>query len=112
LLLRVFKEELILGALSDWLAGQHPGLRTFKTFQEKALQLSAAEADRRALYRLLAGVAGRYVEAFDEKPVPVDVAKRAYDKFLGLVEGAEQSINASCERQVETLNTIAGAELF
>jgi hypothetical protein len=101
-----------LGALSDWLAGQHPGLRTFKTFQEKALQLSVAEADYRALYRLLAGVAGRYVEAFDEKPVPVDVAKRAYDKFLGLVKSAEQSINASCERQVETLNAIAGAELF
>jgi hypothetical protein len=28
------------------------------------------------------------------------------------VESAEQSIDASCERQVETLNTIAGAELF
>ncbi len=101
-----------MGVLSDWLAGQHPGLRTFKTFQEKALQLSAAEADHRALYRLLAGVAGRYVEAFDEKPVPVDVAGRAYEKFKGLVAGGEGSIGASCEKQVEALNMIAGAELF
>jgi hypothetical protein len=28
--------------------GQHPGLRTYKTFQEKALQLSVSEAKYRA----------------------------------------------------------------
>jgi hypothetical protein len=101
-----------VGTLSDWLAGQHPGLRTYKAFQEKALRLSVTEADYRALYRLLADIAGRYVAAFDEKPVPVEVAKHAYDKLLGLVKSAEQSIGGSSERQVETLNMIAGAELF
>ena len=101
-----------MGILSDWLAGQHPGLRTYKTFQEKALQLSVSEAKYRALYRLLADIAGRYVTAYDEKPLPVDVAKQAYEKFLALVKNAEQSIGAPFERQIETLNTVAGAEIF
>ena len=101
-----------MGTLSDWLAGQHPGLRTYKAFQEKALALSVSETAYRALYRLLADIAGRYVAAFDEKPVPVEVAKRAYETFLDLVKNAEQSIGASFERQVETLNKIAGAELY
>ena len=101
-----------MGNLSDWLAGQHPGLRTYKTFQEKALQLALSEAKYRALYRLLANIAGRYVAAYDENPLPVDVAKQAYDKFLALVGNAEQSIGASCERQVDVLNTVSDAELF
>ena len=101
-----------MGNLSDWLAGQHPGLRTYKAFQEKAQQLSISEPDYRAFYYLLANVAGQYVTAFDEKPVPVEVAKRAYDTFLDLVKNTEQSIGASCERQVEALNLIAGSELF
>jgi hypothetical protein len=101
-----------LGTLSEWLAGQHPGLRTYKTFQEKALQLAAGEARYRALYRLLADIAGRYVTAYDENPLPVEVAKQAYEKFLALVKGAEQAIDAPAERQIEMLNTIAGAEIF
>jgi hypothetical protein len=109
---RFSRRGLILGTLSDWLAGQHPGLRTYKTFQEKALQLSVSETKYRALYRLLADIAGRYVTAYDEKPLPVEVAKQAYEKFLALVNSAEQAIDAPLERQIETLNTVAGAEIF
>jgi hypothetical protein len=109
---RFSRRGLILGTLSDWLAGQHPGLRTYKTFQEKALRLAVSEAKYRALYCLLANIAGRYVTAYDEKPLPVAVAKQAYEKFLALVKDAEQSIGAPSERQVETLNTVAGVELF
>jgi hypothetical protein len=103
---------MILGTLSDWLAGQHPGLRTYKTFQEKALQLCANEAKYRALYRLLADIAGRYVTAYDEEPLPVEVARQAYEKLLALVKNAEQAIDAPFERQIEILNTVADAELF
>jgi hypothetical protein len=109
---RFSRRGLILGTLSDWLAGQHPGLRTYKTFQEKALQLSVSETKYRALYSLLADIAGRYVTAYDEKPLPVEVAKQAYEKFLALVNNAEQAIDAPFERQIEMLNTIAGAEIF
>ena len=97
---------------SDRMAGQHPGLRTYKTFQEQALQLAVSEAKYRALYRLLAEIAGRYETVYDEKPLPVDVAKQAYEKFLALVKDAEQAIDAPFERQIEMLNAIAGAEIF
>jgi hypothetical protein len=96
--------------LRDWLAGQHPGLRTYKCFREKAL--SVTDAEHRALYRLLADLAGHYVAAFDEEPLPVDIAKRAYDTFLDLIEEGDRSIGASAEQQLAALNRIAAAELF
>ena len=98
--------------LRDWLAGQHPGLRTYKSFQEKALQLCATDVEHRALYRLLANLAGHYVATFDEEPLPVDVASHAYETFLDLVEEGDRSIGASAERQLAALNKIASAELF
>lgn len=98
--------------LRDWLAGQHPGLRTYTSFREKALQLCATDAEHRALYRLLANLAGHYVATFDEEPLPVEVASHAYDVFLDLVEQGDRSIDASVEQQLATLNRIAAAELF
>jgi hypothetical protein len=103
---------LTLTNLRNWLAGQHPGLRTYKSFQEQALQLCATDAEHRALYRLLANLAGHYVATFDEEPLPVDVAKHAYDTFLELVEEGDRSLGESAERQLATLNKIAAAELF
>jgi hypothetical protein len=73
---------------------------------------AVSEAKYRALYRLLAGIAGRYVTAYDEEALPVEVAKQAYEKFLALVKNAEQSIDAPFERQIEILNTVSDAELF
>lgn len=98
--------------LRNWLAGQHPGLRTYKSFRDKALELCATDEQHRALYRLLANLAAHYVAAFDEEPLPVDVAKHAYDTFLELVEEGDRSLGQSAERQLATLNKIAAAELF
>jgi hypothetical protein len=101
-----------LTELVDWLTTQHPGLRTYKTFQEKAIALCSTDASHRALYRLLASLAGHYVTVFDEEPLPVDVAKNAYAVFLGLVEEGERSLHGSAEQQLAVLNKIAAAELF
>ena len=98
--------------LRDWLNGQHPGLRTYKSFRDKALALCATDAEHRALYRLLANLAGHYITAFDEEPLPTDVAKHAYDVFLDLVEEGDRSIGAPVEQQLAALNKIAAAELF
>lgn len=98
--------------LQNWLATQHPGLRTYKTFRDKAVQLSAADPAHRALYRLLAGLAGNYVTTFDEEPLPVDVAANAYSVFVRLVELGESSLGAPAEQQLNVLNEIADAELF
>ena len=98
--------------IRDWLAEQHSGLRTFKSFREKALQLSATDSAHSALYRLLANMAGHYVAAFDEEPLPVEVAQHAYATFLQLVEEGDRSLSGPAEQQLATLNKIAATELF
>src|SRR5947209_3640370 len=97
------RKEHILGELHDWLLSQHPGLRTYKSFHHKAPELAAPDADHRALYSLLANMAERYVSTFDEEPLPVDVAKQAYQRLLDIVDDAEKSISAPASRQVQTL---------
>lgn len=101
-----------MGELHDWLVSQHPGLRTYRSFHHKALELAASDADHRALYRLLANMAERYVSTFDEEPLPVDVAAQAYQRLLDIVIDAEKSIGAPVSMQVQTLNKIAAVELF
>jgi len=97
--------------LHDWLVGQHPGLRTYTSLQHKALQLASSDAEHGALYRLLAGLAGRYIESFDEEPLPVDVAQQAYQRLLATVGDAERSLSASPSEQVKALNRLAATEL-
>jgi hypothetical protein len=106
------RKEHILGELHDWLVSQHPGLRTYKSFYHKALELASSDPDHRAVYRLLATMAERYVSTFDEEPLPVDVAKQAYQRLLDIVDDAEKSIDAPVSQQVHTLNKIAATELF
>jgi rhamnose utilization protein RhaD (predicted bifunctional aldolase and dehydrogenase) len=55
---------------------------------------------------------GRYIESFDEEPLPVDVAKQAYQRLLNIVDDAEKSIDASASQQLQTLNRVAATELF
>lgn len=101
-----------MGELHDWLLGQHPGLRTYKSFQQKAMELAAADGEHRALYCLLATMVGRYIDSFDEEPLPVDVAKQAYQRLVSIVDDAENSIDAPASQQVQTLNRVAATELF
>lgn len=101
-----------MGELTTWLSSQHPGLRTYKAFRNKALQLSTSDAEHRALYALLAAMAGRYIESFDEAPLPVDTADRAYQKLVGIVSEAEGSTSASASQQIQVLNHVASVELF
>ncbi|WP_315833706.1 hypothetical protein [Bradyrhizobium prioriisuperbiae] len=101
-----------MGELHNWLVSQHPGLRTYKSFQHKALELASSDAEHGALYRLLASMVGRYIESFDEEPLPVDVAKQAYQRLLSIVDDAEKSTTAPALEQVKTLNRVAATELF
>lgn len=101
-----------MGELHDWLLSQHPGLRTHKSFQRKALELASRDDEHKALYRLLASMVGRYIEWFDEEPIPPAVAERAYQLLLELVEDAEMSIHAPPVEQMKILNKVAAVELF
>jgi hypothetical protein len=97
--------------LCDWLKGQHPGLNTFKAFRQKALDCAAEEADHRALYRLLAGLADAHVSRYDEDPLPVEVAEQIHRRLIKIVAEAEGSMTAPASEQIQALNKLAAQSL-
>ena len=94
-----------MNELHAWLAGQHAGLRTFKTFQLKLAEFAARHPGQRAMCRLLDGIVGRYVEEFDEAPLPSAVAERAYKNLLRSVAGLDGT--AAPAQQLGALNRLA-----
>jgi hypothetical protein len=76
--------------------------------------LRAAEENpaHRAAYRLLANLASGYAATFDEEPLPVDVAEKAYRRLLDLVGKVERSVVCPVETQLAVLNEVADAELY
>lgn len=96
--------------LHAWLSQQHHGLRTFQTFQQKLDTLGRDDPAQRGLCRLLSGLVGSYVEAFDEAPLPVDVADRAYRRLLTLVGSLDPHGNA--DRRLADINRVATCELW
>jgi hypothetical protein len=96
--------------LHSWLSQQHHGLRTFHIFQQKLATLSRDEPGQQALCRLLSSLVGGYIEAFDEEPLPVVVADRAYQRLLDLV--ASLDFRASAEHRLADLNRVAACDLW
>ena len=99
-----------MNELYTWFSCQHHGLRTFETFQQKLESLSTEEPDQRGLYRLLNNLVGRYIEAFDEEPLPVSVADRAYDRLLELLGSLD--LRATADRRLADINRVAASDLF
>ena len=97
--------------LSHWLSGQHSGLKTYKAFREKSLELAKRDPRHTALYVLLASKVDRYIDDFQEAAVPVDVARGFFDRLMDLVQGAEEATSAPVEAQLQMLNRIAGVSL-
>jgi hypothetical protein len=93
--------------LHAWLSQQHHGLRTF---QQKLETLGQDDPAQRGLCRLLSGLVGSYVEAFDEAPLPVAVADGAYHRLLTLV--ASIDLNADVNRRLQDINRVAASELW
>jgi hypothetical protein len=93
-----------------WLSQQHHGLRTFQIFQQKLTTLSGDEPEQRALCRLLTYPVGSYIEAFDEKPLPVVIADRAFQRLLDLV--ASLDFRAGPEHRLADLNRVAACNLW
>jgi hypothetical protein len=92
-----------------WLSQQHHGLRTFRAFQQKLDDVSKNDPEQRALCRLLSDIVGSYVDTFDEEPLPVAVADRAYGRLLDLV--ASLDFNASADRRLADINRVAAYDL-
>jgi hypothetical protein len=96
--------------LHAWLSQQHHGLRTFQIFQQKLSTLSGDEPEQRALCRLLTYLVGSYIEAFDEEPLPVAVADRAFQRLADLV--ASLDFRTSAEHRLAELNRVAACDLW
>jgi hypothetical protein len=101
--------DLHANDLHAWLSQQHRGLRTFRDFQQKLDTFGRDDPEQRALCRLLSTLVGSYVEAFDEEPLPADVADRAYRRLLDLV--ASIDVGAGAERRLADINRIAAFDL-
>ena len=96
--------------LHAWLSQQHHVLRTFHTFQKKLAGLSRDEPGQRALCRLLNSLVGGYIEAFDEEPLPVAIADRAYQRLLDVV--ASLDFRAGADHRLDDLNRVAACDLW
>ncbi|WP_234683244.1 hypothetical protein [Bradyrhizobium monzae] len=96
--------------LHAWLSEQHHGLRTFQNLQQKLDTLGQDDPAQRGLCRLLSNLAGSYVEAFDESPLPVEVAESTYQRLLTLL--ASLDLRGDAERRLADINRVATAELW
>jgi hypothetical protein len=96
--------------LHAWLSEQPHGLRTFQTFQHKLEMLGRRDPAQRGLCRLLSGIVGSYVEAFDEAPLPVEVADGAYRRLLTLVESLD--LQGDDARRLADINRVATCDLW
>ena len=98
-----------MNELHKWLSRRHHGLRTFRSFQQKLDTLSRGDPEQRALCRVLGGIVGSYVEAFDEEPLPVPIADHAYHRLLDLM--ASLDFGASADRRLADINRVAAFDL-
>jgi len=96
--------------LHAWLSEQHHGLRTFRTFQQKLETIGRDDPAQRGLCRVLSSLVGSYVEAFDEAPLPVEVADGAYQRLLTLV--ASIDVHGNADRRLADINRVAESELW
>src|ERR1700704_6308219 len=95
--------------LHTWLSQQHHGFWAFPPFHQKNHDFCRNDPEQRALCRLLNTVVGSYVDTFDEEPLPVAVADRAYGRLLDLV--ASLDFSASADRRLADANRVAGLAL-
>jgi len=97
--------------LAQWLKSQHKGLRTYKTFQQRVLDLGTQDRDHYALYYLLGTLVGRFVDAYDESPLTLDVTDEAHKRLVALSDKAAHFDELSSDDRLAFLNEIATSEL-
>ena len=97
--------------LVQWLKTQHKGLRTYKTFQRKVLEIGAKNKSQYAVYYLLAALVDRFVEIYDERPLTLDITEEAQKRLVAISEKAVQFDKLPASQQVALLNEIAASDL-
>ena len=97
--------------LHSWLATQHPGLRTYKAFKERADRLACSDRERRAFYKLLSTMVEPFIDTYNGEALPTELAEATYRRLLAVVQNAENAIALSPDARICTLNEIAAVEL-
>lgn len=97
--------------LLTWLKAQHNGLRTYKDFQQRVLNLAGSDREHVALYQILGLLVGRFIDSYEEHPLTGDVADQAFDRLIEIAGKAAASLRAAPADQLAILNAIAAADL-
>jgi hypothetical protein len=97
--------------LYDWLATQHPGLRTYKAFKERASALASSDHERRAFYKLLSTMVDPFIDTYYGEALPSELAAATFRRLLSVVEDAETKIALSPDIRMNALNEIASVDL-
>jgi hypothetical protein len=97
--------------LTQWLKTQHKGLRTYKTFHQRVLELGAQHKDQYALYYLLSALVARFIDAYEDSPLTLDVTDEAHRRLVAIAERSSGFDRMSAEERLGLLNEIAGMDL-
>lgn len=100
-----------MNELLNWLQQQKGSLRTYVEFQDRALALRADAPEQAALLRLLADLAGRFVEAYDRQPLSAEIAAQALDRLTDFLGRAVSGGAADPANRIALLNQIGASEL-
>jgi hypothetical protein len=76
------------------------------------MQLAQSDEQHKALYKLLSTMVDPFIQSFHEKPLPVDLANKTFDRLLIVVRDAENAIALAPEQQIMVLNELASVELI
>ncbi|WP_188583794.1 hypothetical protein [Azorhizobium oxalatiphilum] len=94
-----------------WMGKQSGGAHTYLEFQKRMQMARVEHQGSAATTRLLADLAGRFVDAYDGGPLPAGVASDAYGRLTNYVERAVAIEGLSVEAKLEFLNELGSAEL-
>ncbi len=97
--------------LAQWLKTQHKGLRTYKTFHQKVLELGARHKQQYALYYLLAMLVWRFVDSYEDSPLTLDVTDEAHTRLVAIAERCARFDAMPTEERLAFLNELAAMEL-
>lgn len=96
-----------MNELLDWIRAQKGGIDTYLGFQRRALALRSEQPDHAAVCRLLADLAGRFVDNYYGEPLPADVSDKALANLRECLEGSLEAYQHGRESYIQYLNEIA-----
>lgn len=102
---------MTLADLQKMVNSMKMGLGPLHDFQKAALiGLEEGPAEHAAFFRLLADLAERFIDLYDEVPLWQTEASERHAELCQLVDGAVDSLTRNAEAQLRALNVLAAAK--